>query len=156
MNIKKREQIRRTLRNLSESHNATMKLLEQMMTLINEELSLDAVAFWNLQGPSKAVRRPEGVPIVEREKLSVMYRGKRCFLGNTLLFRLLEFFVNRPNSYLTYQDLLNNVWEGPRSDSCVRSLVKRLRMQLRQHGMSELADAIDGSTPRRYVFRHRS
>jgi DNA-binding winged helix-turn-helix (wHTH) protein len=45
------------------------------------------------------------------------------------------------------------VWGGVRSDSTVRTAIKRLRAALRQAGMSELANAIDGSSPGRYALR---
>jgi Transcriptional regulatory protein, C terminal len=86
----------------------------------------------------------------------VSFRGDTCILGNGLLFRFLAFLADRPNAYLTYQELLDEVWDGPRSDSAIRSVVKRLRVLLRQKGMPELADAIDGSMPGRYGLRFSS
>jgi hypothetical protein len=89
----------------------------------------------------------------ERSLLSVTFRGKTCFLDNTLLFKLLASLSQRPNAYLSYEDLLSNVWEGVRSDATVRSVVKALRQRLRGAGPGELADAIDGTVAGHYALK---
>lgn len=153
MDAEKRELIRCTLRSLAETHAAMMELMEQTMTLLNEELALDAVTFWiTRQSPAASSRVTDRLD-VDHEHLRVSFRGKSCFLGNTLPFRLLARLASRPNAYLTYEQLLDDVWDGLRSDSAIRSVVKRLRAMLRRDGMSELADAIDGSMPGRYALR---
>jgi DNA-binding response OmpR family regulator len=153
MDAEKRELISRTLRSLAEAHASMMELMEQTMTLLNEELALDAVTFWKTRHSPKATSRVVDHLDVDHEHLRVSFRGKSCFLGNTLPFRLLAHLASRPNSYLTHEELLEDVWDGLRSDSAIRSVVKRLRAVLRREGLPELADAIDGSMPGRYGLR---
>jgi DNA-binding response OmpR family regulator len=149
MNSAKRELFRRTLQNLAESHAETLELLEQTFLLIGDELGIDAVSFW------RARTSPPTNPLAHRsfyvdpERLQIIFHGKACELSDTP-FRLLLRLAKRPNAYVTYEDLLADVWDGERSDSAVRSAIKRLRHTLRSRGLNELADAIDGSKPGRY------
>lgn len=153
MDTEKRELIRRTLQSLAEAHASMMELMEQTMTLLNEELAIDAITFWKTRHPSTATSYSADHLDVDHQHLRVSFRGKSCFLGNTLPFRLLAALANRPNVYLTYEELLDDVWDGLRSDSAIRSVVKRLRGILRRDGLSDIADAIDGSMPGRYGLR---
>jgi hypothetical protein len=47
-------------------------------------------------------------------------------------------------------DLLEDVWGGERQAATIRGVVKRLRERLRENGMQQLADAIDGSVRGHY------
>ncbi len=154
MNDAKREKIQRILRNLAESHAATIGLMEQTLSLLNEELAIDAISFWNSRISAKG-RPSNRVPRVDHDRLQVHFRGKTCSLGNTLPFRFLTYLLQRPNKYVTYEELLHHVWDGRRSDAAVRSVVKRLRRRLRCEGMNELANAIDGSHAGRYAVRFK-
>lgn len=86
-------------------------------------------------------------PVVDRTLLSVVFRGRSCFLGNTLPLHFFERLAKRPNQYVTYQQLLADVWHGPRSNEAVRAVAQTLRRKLRQANMDELAAAIDGRNP---------
>jgi hypothetical protein len=150
----RREQIRRSLACLAESHAATMNLLEQTLTLLCEELSLDPLTYFRTQSSS-----PGGYPglAVDPGELVINFAGKKCFLGGRLPFRFLARLAQRPNRYFTYEELLADVWDGCcRSDASVRSVVKVLRRKLREAGMGELADAIDGTVPGRYALKLES
>ena len=153
MDANKRTQIRRTLRSLAEAHAATIDLMEQTLTLLSDELAMDAIVFWKSRGSAVHVSSAQRLPNVDYDHLQVMYQGKTCFLGNTLPFRFLARLVRRPNRFFTYEELQQDVWEGPRSDAAIRSVVKRLRQSLRRQGMPELAEAIDGSMAGRYRLR---
>lgn len=89
-------------------------------------------------------------PVVDRERLTVSWNGRRCYMGYTIPFRLLERLARRPNHYVTHERLLHYIWGGPRSKSAVRSAVTNLRSQLNSAGMGDLAEAIDGSNSGRY------
>lgn len=91
-------------------------------------------------------------PIADRTTLSVVFQGKTCFLGNTLLFRFFETISRRPNRYFSHAELLDEVWGGPRSDATIRNVAKRLRDKLKSAGLTELAEVIDGSTTGYYVL----
>ena|SRR5690349_14552413 len=152
MNPDKREQIRRTLKSLAEAQASTIQLMEQAVALFSDELALDPLSFWKSH-KSRQLPMSSAGAIVDEELLEIRYRGRKCFLGNTLPFRFFARLHRRPNSYLTYEELLEDVWDGIRSDSAIRTVVKRLRNILRRAGMDELADAIDGSVPGRYALR---
>jgi DNA-binding response OmpR family regulator len=157
MNPEKREQIRRTLKNMAQANATIIELAEHALSLFDEELAIDPITFWRSHRPAQERHQDRQVVsnllAVDQETLSINFKGRSCFVGNGLPFRLLSRLVRRPNAYLTYEDLLSNVWESTVSDSAVRSVVKRLRSMLRHAGMGELADAIDGSVPGHYALK---
>lgn len=108
MNATKRELIRRTLQCLAESHLATVELMERTLTLLGEELGLDAVRFWRAR--TSAASQPSVAHHfqIDPYRLQVVFRGKACELGDTL-FRLLQRLAKRPNTYVTHEDLLLDV-----------------------------------------------
>lgn len=91
--------------------------------------------------------------LFDAEMFTITFQGKSCFLGNTLPFRFFVRLARRPNTYVTYEDLLEDVWEGVRTDDAIRSVVKTLRSKLRDARMGALADAIDGSVPGHYGLK---
>jgi hypothetical protein len=153
MNAKKREQIRRTLTNLAAAQASTIQLMEQTLALISDELALDPLSYWKSWQPLQSTSTSSSWPVADEELLEIRYQDRRCFLGNTLPFRFFARLTRRPNSYLTYEELLEDVWQGERSDSAIRTVVKRLRILLRRAEMADLAEAIDGSVPGRYALR---
>ncbi len=74
-------------------------------------------------------------------------------LEDQLGLRLFRRLLRSHNQYLDYTELLEQVWEGIRSPSTIRSAVKILRRQLNQAGMSEVAQAIVGSVPGHYCLK---
>jgi DNA-binding response OmpR family regulator len=152
MNSAKRELFRRTLQNLVTSQAETLELLERTFALIGDELGIDAATFWRARTATPELPMAERLFRVDPDRLQIVFHGKACELGDTP-FRLLLRLAKRPNTYVTYEDLLADVWNGERSDDAVRSAIKRLRHTLRSHGLEELADAIDGSKPGRYRLR---
>jgi DNA-binding response OmpR family regulator len=153
VNTDRREQIRHSLARMAESQQATMALMGQALSLLCEELSLDPLAYFQTRASSAA---GDQALAVDPALLTVRFRGKSCFLGNTLPFRFLARLAQGPGRYFTYDELLADVWEGCcRSDASVRSVVKVLRRRLREAGMGELADAIDGTAPGRYALNLR-
>jgi len=151
MNSERREQIRQTLKRLAAAHAATMELMETALSLLTDERSLDPRSFWEARVRRK--KKASNLPQVDQAVLTVAFRGRTCFLGNTLLFRFIAHLARRPNAYLSYEDLLADVWEATRTDAAVRSVAKRLRGVLRLQGMEDLADAIDGSVPGHYALK---
>ena len=84
-------------------------------------------------------------PLLDDSTLSVIWKGKRVHLGNTLHFQLLAHLARRPNQYVTHLDLLQEVWEDEdMATATIRSVVRHLRRRLRDGGMCDLADAIRG------------
>ncbi len=153
MDNKKREQIRRTLRSLAEVNGAMIDLMERALSLLNEELALAPIDYWRSRLPTAGTPTSRSQPAIDRGLLSITFRGRSCFLGDTLPFQLLARLIGRPNVYVPYKELLTEVWQGIRSDAAVRGVVKRLREKLREAGMAELADAIDGTVRRHYALK---
>lgn len=149
MNTAKRELFRRTLQNLAEAQAHTLELLEQTFDLLGEELGIDATTYWRARTSLPSSVTANSSLYIDPDRLQIIFHGKICELGDTS-FRLFLRLAKRPNAYVTYEDLLADVWNGERSDSAVRSAIKRLRRTLRACGVKELADAIDGSKPGRY------
>jgi DNA-binding response OmpR family regulator len=153
METDRRAQIQRSLRSLAKSHAATMALLEEMLALVCEEFSLDPSSYFEKTSLSTKTKGDKLGLSIDRGFWSVTFRGKACFLGNTLPFKFLSRLAERPNRYFSYDELLSDVWQGIRSESAVRSVVKTLRNKLRQSGMSDLAAAIDGSVFGHYALK---
>ncbi len=87
---------------------------------------------------------------VERANLSVTWNGRRCELGNTMAFLLLERLARRPNECIPFDDLLDELWGGQRAYSTLRSTMCRLKHRLASDGLADLADRIDGSSRGHY------
>lgn len=155
MNLEKQERIRQTLRRLAEAQATTIKLMEQALELMSEDLTLDPVTFWKSRSSPNSFRLPSKSALIDPETLTITFHGRSCFLGKTLPFRLFHRLACRPNAYVSYEDLLTDVWDGERTDEAIRSVVKTLRGKLRQAGMKQLADAIDGSVPGHYALKLR-
>ena len=68
-----------------------------------------------------AVDSNAGMLRVERRTYTVHWKARRCTLGCTMAFRLIERLALRPNQYLATDDLLETLWRGPRSYSTIRS-----------------------------------
>lgn len=78
--------------------------------------------------------------------LSVRSLGKGGSIwGHAIPFRLLDRLSRRPDQYLTHLDLLHDVWHGQElmTDTVCRT-VRRLRHQLREGVMGDLAPAVRG------------
>jgi len=153
----RRKHIAESLRTLVRVYTQAMVELENALTVLCRELELDEVQTIgvSLEALRETSHRPDDthLPVVDRTLLSIRWRGRSCFLGNTLPLKLFERLVRRPNQYVSYADLLNDVWEGPRSFSAIRSVVKVLRQRLCAAEMPDLAAAIDGSVFQCYGLR---
>jgi DNA-binding response OmpR family regulator len=133
----KKQLIQESLRSLAATHAAAVAQIEETMRVLVLALDLDAS---DDGGPGTANR-----PIVDEATFSVTWRGRTCFLGNTLLYWLFARLARSTNRYVAQLDLLDDVWRGERHASTIRGVAKRLRDRLRAAGMADLAKAIDGS-----------
>ena len=97
--------------------------------------------------------RSSGNPaITDRTTFCVHWANRTCHLGNTMPFKLLERLACRPNQFIHYDVLLQDLWDCHTSYWAVRSAVKILRKKLIAAGMESLAQAIDGSTAHHYAL----
>ncbi len=68
---------------------------------------------------------------VDRGTFSASYRGKPCTLGNTKEFRVLERLNQTSGKFVTYDDLIDDVWGDDTTDeSTVQKTVSNLRRKL--------------------------
>lgn len=155
MNTSKHEEISQALNKLTQLHQDSLAILEQTIELLMEEFRLSPVEFWRRHNSSGMRPAMEEVDLsIDWDHLEINFRRSRCFFGNSLEFRLLAFLATSRNRYLSYSELLENVWGGEeRSDSAIRSAVKRLRRKLREANMPELAESIDGSESGYYALK---
>ena len=150
----RKEQIAESLRELVRAYTRAMARFEDTLAVLCKELELGGIEtifepLGVLRGLTPAADDSE-FPIVDRTLLSVRWRGRSCFLGNTLPLKFFERLARRPNQYFSYEQLLDEVWEEKRSFSAIRSVVMTLRRKLAEAGMADLADTIDGSVYRHY------
>ncbi len=143
------QRIQDTLRKMAAAHAAAMAASEEAMSLL-------AAEFAEISQPTTRSVPEQSLssdtPIIDRPMLSVAYQGRSCFLGNTLPLRLLERLLRRPNHYVHYNQLQDDVWHSDPSPESVRSVVKELRRKLRGAGMQKLAKAIDGRVAKHYCL----
>lgn len=154
MDTRRREQIHRSLRSLADCYAATLEVMEQTLALLGDELTLDPLSYFRMRlRPTDPSPGPQSV-IIDTDRRTVQFRGRICFLGGRLPFRLLARLARRPSTFVSHEDLLDDVWDGAvRSGEAVRSAVKALRQRLRQAGLGDLAAAIDGTLPGHYALR---
>ena len=80
-------------------------------------------------------------PIVDTVAMTVTWRGKRCPLGYTRLFDLIERLARNPGRWVPYERLLREVWNDEMlDDGAIKVAMTRLKAKLADHGMKELAE----------------
>jgi DNA-binding response OmpR family regulator len=118
---------------------------QEIRTEIHAELNGNDGAFAG-QFSNTSVRngaRCNQRPVLDQSTLCVIWREKSLHLGHTRPFWVLDRLSRCPNQYVTYTDLLQDVWDDEElADATVRSAVRHLRTKLREGGMGELAEAI--------------
>lgn len=74
---------------------------------------------------------------------TVVFCGRRCFLGNTKPFRLIEFLAARINRFLSHTTLLEHVWPDQLVENVtLRTTVRDLKRRLEHAGIPQLAELI--------------
>lgn len=110
---------------------------------------------WPASGDAKQTRRNHAVSlpmtddgrrraVADNCSMTVRWRGKTCPLAQPTLFRLFVRLLRRPNTYVSYDQLMADVWDGMKADDTIRSAVRHLKARLREAGMGDLAAAIQG------------
>jgi DNA-binding response OmpR family regulator len=151
MKTDRRDSIRDSLRRLVEAHEAAMRLLERSYQLLCEEFAPDLAECLGTPAPRDQID-DHFRPVIDPSRFTVTFRGRACRLGNTIPFRFLARLAETPERYVPHQQLIDDLWDGVCSDDALRSVVKNLRRRLRDAGLGELADAIDGLTPGHYAL----
>lgn len=148
-----REQIRQSLGTLAATYRSTIDLMEQTFSLLCEqgELELLGQRFTRSLEAVAPIEHPGF--LIDPSVFTVTFRRRPCFLGNSYPFKFLYRLAQRPNTYVSYESLLDDVWKGLRSDENIRSVAKTLRSRLRSVGPSDLAAAVDGRVARHYALK---
>ena len=136
-----------TLTELATAATSAVTMIHSLLEMANDGLgfNFDEESLADTRSTHKCHAISDDRPKADSASYSVCWRGKTCFLGNNLPFRLFERLVRWPNRFFSHDELLNEVWQGCRSPDAVRSVVKVLRRKLREAGMEELASAINGT-----------
>lgn len=153
MDAQKKRQIQVTLRQLAEAHARTvasfladaLQAIELLPALLDRQPNLKT-------RPVSQASESQSPGIIDLQMLSVVYRGKRCFLGNTLPFRLMRSLANQANRYVSYEQLSEEVWDDVPTREAVRSVVKVLRSKLKKAGLDAIAGIIDGHVKGHYAL----
>lgn len=153
VDIQKKRQIQITLRQLAEAHAKTVATcLADALQVLGALPNIADLAADEQPRTSRQIADSSSSRLIDQPMLSVVYRGKRCFLGNTLPFRLIERLASQPNRYFSNDQLLEEVWHDLVSKEAIRSVVKVLRAKLRQAGMNAIAAVIDGTVRGHYAL----
>lgn len=107
-----------------------------------------------VDGLVQATAKPNAAHLLEIDPgtLSVRWDGRKCVLGASIGFRLMQRLARRPGRYISHDELLTDVWQCCRSTSTVRSAVRDLRRRLVGSGMADLAARIDGTNRGHYAL----
>jgi DNA-binding response OmpR family regulator len=147
MTIEKTRKLKVLSRQLTENLMSAALCAKEIDALANDhvedEIAPSLVASGNGQHRHEAKTKHR--PLLDEATLSVVWRGKTLHLGHTRGFWLLTRLAKRDCQYVTHLDLLREIWDDEFADTCVlRAVVHRLRRNLRQGGMADLAEAIVG------------
>lgn len=135
------QSIRENLKLLIARYTTAIAQIEAAVAELSSLLELDA-------HPSS---RPNIQPLIDRPSFSVHWRGRSCFLGNTVLFRFVDRLARTPNVFISHVDLMMDIWPGEdRDQATIRGVVKRLRDRLTAANMADLAESIDGTVKGHY------
>lgn len=145
-----REQLRQSVREITDAYARTVANYEKSIAILETELTRDQR---QARSNRSASRGETGLPVMDRPQFSVVHANRRCFLGNTRAFFLMDRLLQDCNRYVSVEDLLDDVWHGAkRTRTAVRSAVKILRRELRRDRMGDIADAIVGRVAGHYAI----
>lgn len=147
-NVRRKEQIVQSLRHLTEIYRSNLREYDQTIVSLAALLDLEAPAAIGLSSQPESLRPSL---LADTSTFCAIYQDRHCYLGNTLVFELFRLLISRLNRYVSYSELLAEVWkQEERSPEAVRTVVQLLRKKLRAAKMSDLAEAIDGSNHGHY------
>lgn len=87
------------------------------------------------EAPDTPAATPSGL-IIDPGTFTVTYKGKPCYLGNTMAFWLIERLGRARGVFLTIRELIQDVWKGKAvSDGAVQHQVSNLRTAFRAAGI---------------------
>jgi hypothetical protein len=145
--ITKMDRVVQGLTRLADAHVEAANILHELVFAVSDKGGMGARMGNATQLPANESPIQSflpHVPIADPNILAVRWKGKTCFLGKTLAFKLFARLARRPNHFLSHDLLLDEVWECRVTKEAIRSVVKMLKQKLRQAGMADLAAAIDG------------
>jgi len=126
--------LRNILADLAALHSAASVLAQEATSLVSADDTIQPRIGWRLPR--------NGELVVSNVMCCVEWRGRRCVLGPSLLFKMIHRLSRHPERYFTYELLMDEVWQRQCTEDAVRTLVKRLRRALNDAGMPGLASSI--------------
>lgn len=142
VNLQRKEQIARSLRQLTEIYRSNLTEYEHTLATLSALLDLEAPPIFGRVGLPE---QPASNLFADAGTCCAIHRNRRCYLGNTLVFGLFRLLVSRLNRYIPYSELLTEVWnQEEKSPEAIRTVVQILRKKLRAAAMADIAEAIDG------------
>lgn len=145
----RKAEIVKSLRELTATYVANLNQCERVLKKLSQQLELEEPVSLRDAIRAEESRRHmlsrDDRPFIDVSTFCVVYRGKRCFLGNTLPFWLLDVLAQQVNRYISYEQLLADVWHVQRrSNEAIRNVAQILKRKLREAGLRELAASVDG------------
>jgi len=148
VSLPRKAEIARSLRQLTEIYRSNLTEYEHTLATLSALLELEPPP---ILSRISLLEQPPSNLFADSTTFCAIYRNHRCYLGNTLVFKLFKLLVSRLNRYVPYSELLAEVWkQEEKSPEAIRTIVQLLRKKLRAAEMSNVADAIDGSNPGHY------
>ncbi|MGC4004087.1 MAG: helix-turn-helix domain-containing protein [Pirellulales bacterium] len=139
-------EFRRAIVQLTDSCHSVLRILDQ-----SSALKLPSQDQKQISKTSQKEATP--LLVIEDHVFTIRFRGKPCFLGNSLGYRLILKLAENRGRYVSHEELLETIWCGKRSVSAIKSVISDLRHKLLKSGLTELARALDGSLKGHYRLR---
>jgi len=122
------------------------------MRVALEQLEADIRELRGAEGRSDASPADPEAPHIDWRACAVEFQGRRCPLRG-LSLKLFARVARRPGRFVSRETLIEDVWQGRAvSDDAVRQAIRRLRQQLRDGGLADLAEAIVAPQPGFYAL----
>ena len=114
LELTKMHQIVQGLKRLAATHVEAAHVLHELVFAIGENWGVNTgIGDVTLPPANNSPRQslaPQ-IPIADPETLAVQWKGRTCFLGKTIAFKLFAQLARRPNHFLSHDLLLDEVSE---------------------------------------------
>jgi len=102
--------LRESLQSLLTCLRGAASDVERTLVILDEEVVV-------LQPHARPLESQPRALILDRKAFAVSWGSKTCYLGYSILYRVMDVLASHPNQYVSHRRLLDLAWHGPRSDS---------------------------------------
>jgi hypothetical protein len=143
-----------TIEELRESFDRAAAMCERMK-LATERLTAELASFRALRDGSAVENGDdEGAPKIIDSRFAVQFNGLITEIGDTFPLAALRLLLRWPGRWCSAERLRDTVWQSSDvSPGAIAATLARLRRQLADGGMHELAQAIEGNRAGAYLIR---